>query len=114
MNKLTGRQAFTHQIAVYVPSTMDVDMVIDTTTWVTRMMEKLATLFGGATSQDAVGAWLSSAIGLVKEGVTIVYAFADMLADDAINAVVELAESMRDALRQEAVAISVDGKLYFI
>ena len=51
---------------------------------------------------------------LIKEKVTIVYAFAEKLDKDSLNQVVDYAKKLKDDLSQSAISLEVDGKLYFI
>ena len=103
------------RVAVYVPSTVDIDKETDNTEHVDATLRMLSSLFGGATAADALGCWLTTAGKLVKEHITVVYAYcsSDQIRE-AIDRVVEHAESIKQAMNQEAVAIEVNGELYFV
>lgn len=64
-----------NKVAVYVPSTVGVDKICDTRKQVDETLTKLSGWFGGATATDAIGGWQSESGKLVKERITIVYAF---------------------------------------
>ena len=103
------------KIAVYVPSTYDGNReVIDNSAYVQKVMEELAELFGGATAYEASGAWISEEKGLIIENVTIVYAYCDTLTNEAIDDVIKICEHIKEGLKQEAVSIEINDKLYFI
>ena len=77
--------------------------------------ETFSGLFGGATSYKAVGYWQSDVDGLVREHVTIVEAFCDT---DAVNreidSVLDTAEQLKLSMKQEAVAVEINNKLYLV
>lgn len=104
----------THRVALYIPGTTQVKREMDVAEhdrWVRAAMRTLSELFGGATAMPAIGAWLAADGELVTEGVTIVYAFAREL-DTA--PVFEFARRIKAALEQEAVAVEIDGTLFFV
>jgi hypothetical protein len=103
------------KITVYVPATSDVNNAIDNTEYVNRTAALLSEYFGGATSSPAVGYWLSNNAGLVRENTTIVFAYAsetDMAAH--VDDVVAWCDSMREEMTQEAIALEINGEMYFI
>lgn len=104
-----------HVFKIYVPSTMDVNKTADNSEMVRGTLQFLSGLFGGATATDARGAWVSSSAGLVVEDVTICYAFTD-LRGKFMNRkkVTAYAARLRDEMKQEAISLEIDGRLYFI
>lgn len=105
-------------VRLYVPSTMDVDVAMrenEHAEEVNHALAKLGSWFGGATSYEALGAWVSPEAGLVKERVTIVesYCSEEDLQGHA-QEFVEYAEDMKKRLGQEAVSVEVNNELYFI
>lgn len=89
--KLAACIKLAHKVTVYVPGTV------------------------GATSSPAVGYWLSDVHGLIRENTTIVFAYAaEQALESGVDAVVDFCAEMRDALDQEAVALEIDGEMYFI
>lgn len=104
-----------NKVAVYVPSTIGVDKVCDTRKQVDETLTKLSGWFGGATATDAIGGWQSESGKLVKEHITIVYAFCTKVQfTEHIDELVEYCEKMRDELGQEAVALEYNGQIAFI
>ena len=78
-------------------------------------LTRLATMFGGATAQAATGAWMSESKGLIKEDITIVYAFTDEAGlNDHRAEVIQLATDIASGMTQEAVSVEIDGSLQFI
>lgn len=103
------------KVTVYVPSTIDINVNIDNTEYVNKTAELLSEYFGGATQTNALGCWKSPTAGLVKEKVVLVYAnCTDNDLNDHIEAVVDWCEKMRDELKQDAIALEINGELYFI
>ncbi|WJH36601.1 hypothetical protein N6H14_13140 [Paenibacillus sp. CC-CFT747] len=79
-----------------------------------QALENFSSWFGGATAVDGQGAWVDDSQKLIKENVTIVYAFAEKLDKTAINQVVDYAKAMKTELAQSAISLEVDGRMYFI
>lgn len=103
------------KITVYVPATAAVDQAVDNTEQVKATAALLSRLFGGATSTPALGYWLSPAAGLVAENTTVVFAYAsDADLQEHIGEVVEHCERLKADMGQEAVALELNGEMYFI
>lgn len=113
-NALKGQYSLDEVIKIYVPSTYNVDQPIDNTPYVNQSLETFSKMFGGATAVEGTGAWVSEDDQLVKEKVTIVYSFAEDLDKKSINAVVAYAKSLKEDMKQSAISLEVDGKMYFI
>jgi hypothetical protein len=106
-----------HVVKIYVPSTVKGDIPITDAAhqkFVDQTLTKLSGWFGGATAIPGEGAWVDNHKTLIKEKVTIVYAFAEKLDKDSLNQVVDYAKKLKDDLAQSAISLEVDGKLYFI
>lgn len=106
-----------HRIGIIIPSTTNVNEAASPETvgkWIKCAKTQFAGLFGGFTSHDAVGGWMSPVHGLVEEPVTVVASFTD---DHGLNRVGEVrafAAKMGRALAQEAVALEIDHRLEFV
>jgi hypothetical protein len=91
------------QVKVYIPSTINVKESVDSSEWIDKALELLSNEFGGATSTSALGAWVSNQGELVKEGVTVVFAYANQdKLEWSINKIYDFCLSMKQALSQEA------------
>ena len=100
---------------IYVPSTVDVDRPVDSSAAVSGCLSFLSGLFGGATAIDAAGAWISDSAGLVREKITICYAFTNLRGLlRGRRAVLAYAKDLRDKMSQDAVSVEIDGRLYFV
>lgn len=105
------------RVAVYVPGTdgpadADAELAAEMTA---ATAEALADLFGGATIQDAAGAWVSAAHGLIQEAVKIVYAFApDGELERRAPEIRRIVETVKNRMRQEAVSVEINGALYLV
>jgi hypothetical protein len=112
---LADRLGRTNQVSVYIPTTVDVDIEIDTSIYVKETMDFLGSIFGGATSNQAQGVWNSDDSGLVNETIHIVRSYvteSDM--DKYLPDVLEYVEKLKAELRQEAMAVEVNQKLLLI
>ena len=111
-NKFDSIVPMKHSVAIYVPSN-DKGVVYDNSADVRFAQILLSKLFGGASAIDVKGAWLSGE-ELVKESVTKVYAFADELSDQALDAVWGCAKLLQIERHQDAVGVEIDGAFYLI
>lgn len=107
----------TETVAIYVPSTVQANQtaLANSVLTVTNVSTELAKMFGGFTSYEATGGWVSEEHGLIQEGVTVVTAKATKydLAEN-IEKIVQLAKDVKWSMSQEAVSVEINGVLYFI
>lgn len=104
-----------HLVAIYVPTTMDVDRSADTSAYVERTLALLGQRFGGAFSMMAHGVWRSDRAMLVGEAVHRVQAYATEAAlHQFLPELVRYVQALKRELRQEAVALEIDGHLLLI
>ena len=103
------------QVKIYVPSTMNVNENFDSIAWVDKTLELLSKEFGGATSTAALGAWVSNQGDLIKEKITMVFSYAKQeQLERSIDKIYDFCLTMKIELKQEAIAIEVNGELYLI
>ena len=118
LEQLNNRTRLQHRVAVYVPSTVDIDKTANTEKWVDMAASGLVNLYGGATVTEGVGYWFSDEKqAMIREQVKIVYAYSDDLQGmdgEKINQVLSFCEHMKEALKQEAISLEIDNELYFI
>lgn len=115
MLQLKNMFKLSSKITVYVPSTIDINKEVDTSKYVSATAKMLSTFFGGATSTEALGYWVSDTMGLVKEKSTMVFAYCnDNDLNANIEAVVNWCETMKAELKQDAIALEINGEMYFI
>jgi hypothetical protein len=97
-------------VAIYVPTTVDVDQH-----FVQRTLALLGERFGGAMSMMAQGVWRSDRAMLVGEAIHRVQAYAtEEMLHGALPELVGYVRGLKAELRQEAVALEVDGHLLLI
>lgn len=114
-SKLKNMIELSSRITVYIPSTTDINKAIDNSKYVDECATLLSDLFGGATSTNALGYWVSGTTGLVKEKSTMIFAYckeADL--ETGIDKVIEYCENLKTELKQDAIALELNGKMYFI
>lgn len=103
------------RVALYVPSTQDINHATDNAAQVERVARDFCGWFGGATAQQSAGYWLSDTAGLVREAVTIVYAACTAAQlREHLPDVLTLAQQIKAEMAQEAVTITIDQKMYII
>lgn len=103
------------KVTVYVPATQGVNMAADNTRQIEATAALLSECFGGATSTPALGYWMSPAVGLVAEKTTVVFAYAsDADLQEHIGRVVDHCDTLKREMQQEAIALEINGEMYFI
>lgn len=117
IKELNNNNALKNKVSIYVPSTIDVYKSIDNTQYVNEVTKELCLLFGGATSQVAVGSWYSNELNkLITENVTIVYSFIsdDDYTEENLTKVVAIAKKLCKDMAQECISVEVNNNLNFI
>lgn len=113
--KLKNMFKLSSKITVYIPSTTDINQTADTKKYVDACAVLLSESFGGATSCEALGYWTSPTAGLVKERSTMVFAYcSDTDLQNKIENVLDFCENMKTELNQDAIALEINGEMYFI
>ena len=103
------------QVRIYVPSTIAVREAFDGIEWIDRTLALLSNEFGGATATRALGAWVSNQGDLVKESVSVIFAYATQEnLENSIDKIYEFCLEMKKCLSQEAIALEVNGEMYLI
>jgi len=103
------------KVTVYIPATININKEIDNTPYVDRCATLLSDCFGGATSTPALGYWTSPTAGLVKEKTVMVFAYAsDSDLQEKIEQVIDFCEELKSELTQDAIAMEINGDMYFI
>lgn len=112
--QLKGLFCLDHNIRLYIPTTINISEKADTATYLDKALHLFSRLFGGSTSYDAKGSWVSNQ-NLVIESVQIVesYATKEQVAR-GLEEVIRFAHKIKTELKQEAVSLEYDNKLYFI
>jgi hypothetical protein len=103
------------QVKIYVPSTINIKETTNTFEWVNKSLLFLSQKFGGSTASKALGAWVSKSGELIKEDVTLIFSYADQsLLTLYADEIYEFCLSMKNDLKQEAIALEINGELYLI
>lgn len=104
-----------HMIEIIVPGTVDVSTQFDTTKHVKETARKMAVMFGGSSVRNVDGYWVSDTEGLVEEHNRVVYSNCDESSlEKYIDDVLAICADLKTELKQECVALSVDGEMYFV
>ena len=113
--KLQNMFKLSSKVTVYIPSTININKQIDNTEYINKCASLLSECFGGATSTPALGYWMSNTVGLVKESTTMVFAYAsDADLQSKIEKVIDFCENLKTELSQDAIALEINGEMYFI
>lgn len=103
------------KITVYIPATVNINEEIDNTEYVNKAATLLSDCFGGATSTEALGYWTSPTAGLVKEKTTMVFAYAgEEDLRNNLDKVIDFCEGLKEEMKQDAVALELNGEMFFI
>ena len=114
-SKLLNCFKLASKISVYVPSTVDINKKVNNKKQVDETATLLSECFGGATSTTALGYWVSPNAGLVKEKTVLVFAYCDNTSlENNIDKVIEHCEKLKKEMSQDAIALEINGEMYFI
>ncbi len=104
-----------HKLEIYIPSTVEANREFKHDDVVKKTLQLFAQEFGGSSSLEIQGCWISrDGKALFEKGtVCFVYCSGGKL-DNGKKLLRELAAKMRTALHQEVVAIVIDGTMEFI
>lgn len=106
--KLNGK------VEIFVPSTINVSEEVNNSEYVDKALDLLSDCFGGATTTQAVGAWRSGK-ALIKERTSLVFAHCgEEDLNKNINKVIDFCEWLKEEMTQEAIAMTINGEMYFI
>lgn len=114
-NRLKAMFSLKSKITVYIPATVNINETIDNTEFVNKAATLLSECFGGATSTEALGYWVSDTAGLVKENTTMVFAYAGE--DDLkknLDKVIDFCQDLKTEMKQDAVALELNDEMFFI
>ena len=102
-------------VAIYVPTTKHVDQAVDTTKYVSLVQTKFGAWFGGTTTQEAFGGYISSKGDHISEKVYIVRSYCTTTQLEAhFLDVVELGDWLCRELDQESITGEINGKMFFM
>lgn len=114
-SSLLDMLGFTNQIGIYIPTTIDVDQQVNATVYIERSLEFMGKLFGGATHEKVRGVWNSEEVGIVAEDIHLVRSFCSPTSlDEHLNKVVDFMETLKQELKQEAMALEINNKMMLI
>ena len=114
-SKLNNLFKLSSKVTVYVPATININEQIDNTKYVDKIAALLSECFGGSTSSQALGYWTSPLQGLVKENTTIVFAYCNEKdLQNNIEKVIDACTELKTELKQDAIALEINGEMYFI
>lgn len=103
------------KIAIYVPTTIHVNQPVDTSEYVSLVQAKLGRWFGGTTTLEAFGGYMSSENEHIGEPIYIVrsYCTTEQL-EEHFSDVVALGEWLREELDQESITGELNDAIFFM
>ena len=116
MKKLQNYFKLASKVTVYIPNTMGpTDEIKGENAYIDKTAKTLSEYFGGATSTSGMGYWISNEYGLIKEHSTMVFAYCSTeQLEKHIDDIVTLCENLKTDMKQEAIALEINGEMYFI
>lgn len=113
--KFSEIERLSTKIAIYVPSTIDIDKPVNNSEWIEKTAVFFSDLFGGCTSFEASGYWIDSNKKLIKEQPVVVYAYTtEEKAQEAEEKIISFVMDMKKEMQQECISVEYCNKLYFI
>jgi hypothetical protein len=112
---LVDKLTRSHQISVYIPTTIETDQTSDTTRLVNDTLAFLGRLFGSAASSESRGTSSSEQAVSPSEAVHIVRSYATKTdLEKYLPDILEYLDRLKIELKQEAIALEVNQKLMLI
>ncbi len=98
-------------VKVYVPSTYNVNISMDNQFYVNSTIKIMSQLFGGATSSQAIGCWISHDKEMVKESVETILSYCKQEdLNKFMDQIYEHCLFLKHEMGQEAIALEVNNK----
>ena len=116
MKDLKNLIKLSSKVEIIIPSTFNVDQIIDNNKYVNSTLELFSKLFGGATASDCIGCWFSNDKNkIVKEKNVTVFSYCNQSDLEAnIETIINHCEFLKNDMKQEAISLLVNNELYFI
>ena len=113
--KFSEMDSLSTKVAIYVPSTVNIDVAIDNSDMVEKTAIFLSDLFGGCTACDVSGYWITQEKQLVRENPVVVYAYTtEEKAREAEEKIIDFVQQMKKEMQQECVSVEYNNRLYFV
>ncbi len=113
--KLNNLTKLPNKVKIYVPSTMNANEQFNPEIHINETLEILSNMFGGSTSTEGTGTWVSEKHGLIKEKITVCESFCDeSKLTECIDSVVEYCLKLKKDMGQENISLEVNNELYFV
>ncbi len=104
-----------HSLVIYVPTTIDVNTPLDTSMYVEQAKNLMAELFEGISWVEQGGMYKSALAGMVSENNFLVKSFMTRQAlEKHLPAVLNFVGYLQKQLRQETMALEIDGKMVLL
>lgn len=113
--KFSEMDSLATKVAIYVPSTVNIDVAIDNSDMVEKTAIFLSDLFGGCTACDVSGYWITQEKQLVRENPVVVYAYTtEDKAQEAEEKIISFVMDMKKEMQQECISVEYNNMLYFV
>ena len=113
--KFSEMDSLATKVAIYVPSTIDIDKPVNNSEWIEKTAVFFSDLFGGCTACDVSGYWITHEKQLIREKPVIIYSFTtEEKAQEAETKIIEYVQEMKKEMRQECISVEYNNRLYFI
>ena len=104
-----------NSISIIIPSTLDADIEIDNSEYVTKYLSILNKEYEKITVSNSVGSWYSDDLNkVIIEKNTIITINSENLSAEDINSMLNLAILIREDMKQEAVSVLVNDSLCIV
>lgn len=104
-----------NSISIVIPSTLDADVEIDNSEYVTKYLSILNKEYKKITVSNSVGSWYSDDLNkVIIEKNTIITINSENLSAEDINSMLNLAILIREDMKQEAVSVLVNDSLCIV
>jgi len=104
-----------HSIGLLIPTTIDIDIPCDTSAYVEQAKTLMAELFEGISWVEKSGMYKSAVVGMVSEKSYMIKSFMTRQAlVEQLPKVLTFVGYLQQELRQETMALEIDGKMILL
>ena len=107
-------QGITNYVAIYLPSIGIGNRPTCQTYYTNKTCKQFATLFGGYTVTKCIGGYVDSKGKLIEESVNVIKSFMPKFDHTQELKLFRIAQSLKETMNQESVALEINGSLFLI
>ena len=107
-------QGITNYVAIYLPSIGKDNRPTCQSYYTDKTCKEFATLFGGYTVTKCIGGYVDSKGKLIEESVNVIKSFMPQFDKAQELKLFRIAQSLKETMNQESIALEINGALFLL